>query len=402
METNGVAPKNLPATPASEELRYRLAAQRVKVANKSLRSLYKSSLSIGSTLEISQILESVVDCAKGLTHAEKAALVLLGPEGNGNLDFKSMIIKGRKNRLPDTLWRNELERVGLRAMHDYQPVVICQEDKMICVPLFIRGKGLGVLAAFNSSLDKITDDDIVILCIFANQAAVAVENSKLMVKEERLAVALERERIAREMHDGIAQTLFTIALNAEACRRLVGKKPNLVRQRLKELKQQAFDSQKDVRRLILDMKPGTLEELGLVAAVRQFLHSLGNNGRTRTRLTFEGMDEALHPITEISLYRILQEATTNAVKHASPTTLSVMFKFSDQEVVLTVRDNGKGFDVQRALKDTGCTGLGLRNMIDRAECAGGTLELKSSPGKGTTVKASIPVQRLGVAEHEPN
>ena len=380
----------------------KLVAKQVRVNNKSLRLLYKSSMSIGSTPEISRILESLVNCAKELTNAQKTAIALFRSDGKGKLNFNTMMIKGEKDELPDILWRDHLEKYATKAASKYQPIAVCEKEKMIIIPLYSKGHGIGVLAAFNTKLDKITEDDIGILCILANQTSIAIENGRLIRKEQRLAIALERERISREIHDGVAQSLFSIALNAEACSRMIDKKPESVKDMLGQLKEEALRSQKELRHLILDLKPGPLEELGLKQAVNEFLKNLAKNSETHIKSNINIDDNMINPISEISLYRIIQESASNTIKHASAKNLYIDLKEDSENAFLVMKDDGIGFNKEKVMSAERVDGLGLRNMMDRAKGAKGILEIESSPGHGTAIRATIPIGREGVGGHGPH
>jgi two-component system, NarL family, sensor histidine kinase UhpB len=199
----------------------------------------------------------------------------------------------------------------------------------------------------------------------------------------------ERRRISRELHDDTAQTLTSLLLYAKALEQ--GDAPPGVREALAELREEVARSLEGVRRLARELRPSALDDLGLVAALEGYTHDFSR--RTGIELRFEPAcgGDRLPPEVELALYRIAQEALTNAAKHAGPTHIDVGLVREPGSVSLTVRDNGSGFDP--SWLPSGDRGLGLFGMKERAELTGGTLAIASAPGAGATISVRIPLVR---------
>ncbi|HEY7293384.1 MAG TPA: ATP-binding protein [Dehalococcoidia bacterium] len=193
----------------------------------------------------------------------------------------------------------------------------------------------------------------------------------------------ERRRISRELHDDTAQTLTSLLLYAKALEQ--GDAPADVREALAELREEVARSLEGVRRMARELRPSALDDLGLVAALDGYTHDLAR--RTGLAIAFESAcGGRLPPHVELVLYRIAQEALTNAAKHARATRVAVDLVREPGAVTLTVRDDGRGFDPR--LVGPG-HGVGLFSMRERAELAGGSLTLSSVPGKGTAVAVCV-------------
>jgi two-component system sensor histidine kinase UhpB len=197
----------------------------------------------------------------------------------------------------------------------------------------------------------------------------------------------ERRRISRELHDDTAQTLTSLLLYAKALEQ--GDAPADVREALAELREEVARSLEGVRRMARELRPSALDDLGLVAALDGYTHELAR--RSGLGIGFESAcGGRLPPHVELVLYRIAQEALTNAAKHARAARVRVALVREPGAVTLTVHDDGRGFDPR--VIDPG-HGVGLFSMRERAELAGGSLHLSSAPGRGTTVSVRVPLGR---------
>jgi signal transduction histidine kinase/ligand-binding sensor domain-containing protein len=208
----------------------------------------------------------------------------------------------------------------------------------------------------------------------------------LRQSEMEKAVADERSRLARDLHDSVTQSLYSLTLLAEAGQRMIKARdlPQIEgnQSRLGEIAQQALQ---EMRLMVYELRPLALKEEGLIGALEQRLEAVERRAGVDARLVAEGARD-LPPKIEEELYRIAQEALNNALKHARPSAITVTIRAENGNVVLEVTDDGGGFDLQ-AVGDKG--GLGLVSMRERAEKLGGTLTIASTPGEGTKVQISI-------------
>jgi two-component system, NarL family, sensor histidine kinase UhpB len=200
----------------------------------------------------------------------------------------------------------------------------------------------------------------------------------------------ERKRIARELHDDTAQTLAALLIRL----RLVRAVPDDARDGvLEELRAELVEAIERVRRFARGLRPPALEELGLEPALESHVRGLAETAGISIRLQAEPMSGGLHPQTELVLYRIAQEALSNAVRHSGADRIDVRLARRGPNVEITVTDNGRGFAADRVGSEEG-VGLGLFGMQERASYVGGRVEIVSGPGEGTTVRAAIPLAEV--------
>lgn len=203
----------------------------------------------------------------------------------------------------------------------------------------------------------------------------------------------ERYRLAREIHDGPAQSLANIVLRAEVCERLLEAGRPEAKQEVSQLKLLVREALREVRRIIYDLRPGALAELGLVPTLQGYFEYMREHNGTEVELQVEGNFDVRLPSTlEVGLFRTVQEAVTNAWRHAQADRIAVHFRFEPERVNVTVSDDGIGFDVQTVLAELHRrSSFGLTGMRERVELLGGELRIESAPERGTTVYISVPV-----------
>ncbi len=205
----------------------------------------------------------------------------------------------------------------------------------------------------------------------------------------------ERVRIAREIHDGPAQSMANIVLRAEICQKLYERgEVEKVMAELRDLRDAVKESLRDVRRIIFNLRPMTLDDLGLGPTLRRYVEEFNTQGGAPVDLTVLGKEERLPQTVEVSAFRLVQEALNNARKHANATAVRVRVEFTPEALVVQVKDNGRGFDVTAARKNGAESGhFGLVSMSERLELLEGALSIDSSPGRGTVITARIPYEK---------
>jgi two-component system sensor histidine kinase DegS len=200
----------------------------------------------------------------------------------------------------------------------------------------------------------------------------------------------ERMRIARDMHDGPAQMLANLVLQAEVLERLLARDPALVIRELADFKNGVRDALEETRRLIFDLRPMTLDDLGLVPTLRKFVREFGEKTAITARFHLVGEERRLPSNYEGVLFRIIQEALTNVRKHARARTVEVSLTLQPRRVVAIVKDDGEGFDVAATEARLGRTrNLGLISMRERADLEKGHMEIRSQLGRGTEAKVTF-------------
>jgi signal transduction histidine kinase len=258
-------------------------------------------------------------------------------------------------------------------------------QSLLVIPLSTNGKNIGVLDVVNK-LGGFTKDDIRIMDLFAVQAAIAIENARLHQQAEQLAVLEERQRIARELHDSVTQSLYSASLYTNAAQIALAKgKTDVAAEDLQELRSMNREAMLDMRLLVFELHPPILEKEGLIVALQARLESVEARSGIHTEFVAEG-ERRLPASIEVELYRIAQEALTNVVKHAKAQQVSVHLKVDDTCFRISVWDNGRGFDSKNAGKSGGRGLLGIQERVQRI---GGKLMVDSIPGKGTTLDVVV-------------
>lgn len=202
----------------------------------------------------------------------------------------------------------------------------------------------------------------------------------------------ERRHLAREIHDGPAQLLNSVVLRIDVCQRLVGQDHERLNQELNQLKELVRLSIQDVRKIIFDLRPMALDDLGLVPALRQYMKDYQGRTGIETDFAFYGNDRRYHPAFEVALFRLCQEALTNVAKHAGASRVWVTVETTGgQEIKLVVKDDGVGFEPDSVKPGVGGSKFGLVGMRERAELLGGSMEIQSSPGRGAKLTFLFPL-----------
>ncbi len=198
----------------------------------------------------------------------------------------------------------------------------------------------------------------------------------------------ERMRIARDMHDGPAQSMANLVLQAEILERLIQRDPLLVVKELADFKDGVRAVLEDTRRLIFDLRPMTLDDLGLVPTLRKFVKEFGDKSGVNAQLRVMGEEARLPGAYEPTIFRIVEEALNNARKHAAARNVEVLVNFQPDGVTTVIRDDGVGMDVAAVeARLEGSKNLGLISMRERAELEKGTLEIRSELARGTEIRA---------------
>jgi signal transduction histidine kinase len=268
-------------------------------------------------------------------------------------------------------------------------------------PLLFSNRLIGTLHLLSKQENFFTNDNQVLMQSYANLAAVAIQNSLLFDEtrrsnrqlhglSQRLMKAQEKERLnlSRELHDESGQLLTALTVQLGLLDRSVDQ-PSVLRPRIDELKNTASTIQDNLHKLAVNLRPASLDHLGLVTTVRQYIAEFNRQYDIPADFEAVGMEGVRLPIeVETALFRIIQESLTNVILHAQATRVDILLSRHSHHVVAIVEDDGIGFlESSPDLEDH----LGLFGMRERIEMLGGTFTLESSLGKGTTVKAEVPI-----------
>jgi PAS domain S-box-containing protein len=265
-----------------------------------------------------------------------------------------------------------------RFLNDYR--------SYLSVPLIIRDEAYGTITLYYRDSHEFSEEEISLATAVANQAALAIESARLREQAQQAAASAERSRLARELHDSVTQSLYSVTLYSEAASRLLesGKQDPAVGY-LREVRDTAQEALREMRLLIYELRPPAVQEIGLAGALQARLQAVEARSGMHAELQVDGaVDEALIPLhVQAEIYHIVQEALNNVLKHARAEHVWVHLGFCGQCVCAEIRDDGSGFILADA-EESG--GLGIQSMRERAERINAGLSIQCEPGKGTTVR----------------
>jgi signal transduction histidine kinase/predicted hydrocarbon binding protein len=249
---------------------------------------------------------------------------------------------------------------------------------ILAVPMTVNAQVYGGLALYYATSRTIQPEEIQLAVTFANQASLAIENAMLRTQAAEVAVLSERNRLARDLHDAVSQTLFSASLIADVLPKLWERNPQVAQQKLNELGQLTRGALSEMRTLLLELRPASLGDIDLSDLLRHLVNAFIGRMRTPAVLEISGQ---LDPPAEVKsmFYRVAQEALNNIGKHAQATQVQLHLERAEGQARLEVRDNGRGFHPDSARP--GSLGLGI--MRERAESIGAQLTVESRPGAGT-------------------
>jgi signal transduction histidine kinase len=253
------------------------------------------------------------------------------------------------------------------------------------VPLRTKSRTLGVISVFRKIGKMFKPEEVSLLSSMADHVGVAIENAQLQRQVEHTAVMVERQRLARDLHDAVTQTLYSLTLFTEGARELIqANDVERAQQYLAEIAVAARQALKEMRLLIYELRPPILEREGLAGALRHRLDAVEGRAQVRTRLLVEGVIEIAPPLA-VELYYIAQEALNNVLKHAMASMVTVQIRVDAECVELNVLDDGVGFSPDQSAE----AGMGLTNIRERVKKLGGTVAIVSAPDQGTQLKVKV-------------
>jgi signal transduction histidine kinase len=367
-----------------------------------LEALNEIGDALASEMDLSRLLELIVRRLRELIDARLIAvaipradgiLVIEAADGERSEEILGVELEPADSKSGRVLERRRGERVD--ALLD-DPEVDYGLGRPIgartglYVPLIVRDQPIGVIVAHDKSGadPRFTEEDLRLTETFATRAAVAVNQSRRVARDALRRVVeaqeLERRRLARELHDQTGQELTSVLLGLKAVEDALD--PDAQRQALGKVRSQVLETLHDVRRLAVELRPKALDDFGLVPAVERLAQSFSE--QTGVMLDVEAQLSAGRFSSELetALYRMVQEALTNIVKHAQARHVSIVLSSGRGQVTALIEDDGRGFEV-----DATREGMGLDGMRERLGLIGGTLMIESRPGGGTTLIAKVPV-----------
>jgi signal transduction histidine kinase len=382
-----------------------------RIAQRQLAALTDAVHSLAHAAALDDFLADVIHAIADQLHANWVLLFLHDPTEDALqviTVFKDGQIIPREDAAPNLvnpvparqipIW-NELERTR-RPLHipdirtdsrlQQRDALLAQGVRsMLIVPLIVGDTLIGWFSIRTTSPRNYRADELDLAAALAQQAALAVQLTRLGSRGRQAAVLEERNRMAREIHDTLAQGFTGILMQLEATQSALDTaRTDLVRERLEKAREVARASLAEARRSVWALRPQALEQQPLVAALRAAATTI--TAGTGVQLVFEADGAVGYVPTELEtdLLRVAQEAMTNSVKHASAHTLQVRISVTGRALALHIRDDGRGFEPQTLRPHDG-SGFGLTAMRERMERHGGRLEIRTAPGQGTEIIARV-------------
>jgi signal transduction histidine kinase len=374
---------------------------RARRAETHLAALDVAVQGISGVLALETVLQLIVDRVRELADAQYAALGIARPDGvierfmtsgltqnererigalpRGRGLLGLIIREGQTIRIPD-IARDE-RRHGFPPNHP-------EMRSFLGVPINVKGVPVGDLYLTNKrGAAEFSADDQTLVERFAAHAGLAIENARLSERVQALAVVEERERIGRDLHDGIIQRIYGVTLGLDDVPQIALRDPRAAAERVDRAIDSLHDAIREMRTFIYGLRPGIDDEGSMGSA----LESLAEETRLNTAMQIEvtaDMVVGLSPTVRGELLSIAREALSNAARHAAATRATLQIGEAGGELRLEIADDGTGFDTRAAASDGH---HGLANMRRRAESLGGSLVLESAPGRGTRIIVTVPL-----------
>jgi signal transduction histidine kinase len=378
-----------------ERLQQRLVWQNRELSQREreAQALYQLGIKVATEAELDNILKLVVEESRQLLDSDLAALCLdgLGGQGPNLAAFSGSLTPPKAQgsqvapQAKDALIEESSASCALLRGAPGASVLL--------TPLRAGTIRLGELCVASMSPRDFSRAETELLGALADMAAIAINNARLREKERYAAVLEERDRLAREMHDSLAQVLGYLHLKARALEEVANRGEfDGLKAGLGEIASVADEAYSDVREAIVGLKESLAARGGLAQALASYLEKFRRqSGIAATLELAEGVPSKLRPEVEVQLLRVVQEALTNVRKHAGARRAWVRLTCSDGWVTLSIEDKGRGFDLAALQKD-GAYRFGLRTMRERVERIGGVLDIETARGRGTKVIARLPLE----------
>ena len=375
--------------------------QRVIRQNRQLAALDEASVVIASELSLDRVLQRIVDIVRELSGARYAAIGVLGPDGALTDLISSGLTEEQRSAIGALPKNHGILGVMLR---EGQPVRLRDVEaepgrsgfppnhprmsKLMGVPIVNGSTIIGNLYLADK-LDggDFNDDDERLIVLLAAHAAVAIENARLHEQVQRLVAYEERDRIARELHDGTIQSMYAVNLVLEDAQDLLTVDPEAASRRLEEAIEALNEVIVEIRGYIYNLR-SQIESSGLIDAIAGLVAAHRRATGVDIQFSAEG-HLSLDPDATWQVLQLVREALSNTARHAAANRVAIRLSSHDGHLAIEIADDGRGFDPRTASR----RGNGLRNMRERAAALGGALQVSSAPGEGTRLVATIPVDQ---------
>jgi signal transduction histidine kinase len=352
-----------------------------------LQTLLDVAATANSSLDLEEMLRTTLDRLVDLVGASRAG-VMLRDEKSGELE--PLLLRPER----------PIPAGGMADLHQASQMVVESGETLYIapdidqgfiepgafLPLRIREQVVGLIGIIGAEGEVFSSGQLALFQSIADQVAVAVENARLYEQAEQSAALAERNRLARDLHDAVSQTLFSASLIAEVLPRLWEKNPTEGRRRLEELRELTRGALAEMRALLMELRPSTLADFSLGDLLRQLAEAEIGRSRLDVDLAIEN-EQPLPPEIKIAFYRIAQEALHNVGKHAGAKSVDMLLQFEPAFVQLVIEDDGRGFDVKNIPPNS----LGVGIMRERAAKIKANFSVASQIGEGTTITVRKPI-----------
>jgi len=384
-----------------------------------LKALQDISRTLTSELDLNRLLRKIVHAAVEVLDASTGSLLIWDPTDNSLFFAVTEGGEGEGETLKQGRMPADQGIAGWIFTHR-QPVIIedvSQDERffkgideslgyrtssLIGIPLMTKGEMIGVIEVLNKrSGEKFDEQDLDTLSALAGQAAIAIVNARLylQIREERdRMLNIEDEvhkKLARDFHDGPAQTLASLIMDVEFIQKLLHREPSKVEAELLQLKEKATKAMHQTRTTMFELRPLVLETQGLEPALEYYAEQLRKTENMSIHLQIEGLEERLPQKVKDIVFAIVREAINNIKKHARANSVWLTVIRKEKELITTIRDDGQGFNVEEVEISYATRGsIGLLNLYERAEMLSGRISIESAPGQGTTVSLMVPLPSI--------
>jgi signal transduction histidine kinase len=363
-------------------------------------ALIQAGMTLSSELSLDAVLQRIIELGAEITRARYGALGVLGPDGRHLSAFHTTGISPKQRlAIGDLPVGHGLLGVLIEEAHPLRVDRIADHPdsvgfppnhppmtSLLGAPVVSRGTVFGdIYLTDKDGGDPFTDEDEEAILILAAQAGIAIENARLYDEVQRLVVLEDRERIAKELHDGVIQSLFAVGMGLQATAVMVGDED--LQGRIESSVGEIDMVIRDLRNYIFGLRPGVLADRQLDEAIRAIAKEFEERSGVVTAVEIDESVAAELSSSSGALIQMIREALSNVGRHAEGATCRVSLFRNGDRATLEVDDDGIGFDA-----DTAPRGQGLANLERRAEALEGLVELRSEPGKGTTVRISVPLR----------
>lgn len=395
-----------------EQQRLRHLREKEQAKYRALSEIVRVSANAESDTEL---LRQVAQIVRAIMQAKTAGIYFLPGEAPWSGVVAGATSSG--TAIPNHL-RQAARTLTHTALESGQPVVLNDLARSLkftsepttalaCCLILIKERPVGSIVLLGKTKGQdlpdggFTEEDVELLQTLASQVGLAVENAMLhearvsnlrdRMRLQNLGQEEERKRISRELHDGPAQTLAAAVTLAKVAQQFLNSDGAQAQQLLGTMTEHVKNSLDEIRRISRDLRPSMLDHLGLIPTVQWYVDSLARESGPAVTLNVSGNPPAIPSSTELAIFRLIQEALTNVKKHARASAAEVELRLDEDDIQITVTDNGRGFSVEAGKPESTRGGLGLTGMQERIELLGGTFVLKSAPGSGTMIWARVPL-----------